>query len=524
MANLDSTRQFEEAMDACESSAFSLEVYRTMSTHYRIHCGEMRITEKYMKLLYRLAVQSGVAIDVKDLLFVLESVGNRKVSKAFLYYFSCLMFWLVLNKSLDIVKSCIGSGSIGSFLVNAIPDSAADLVVFARVVSAYGMLVYPEATYPPELSQILKTDYLVAPNDLFVRCGSMIELMKKVDAGGVSAPFTNLQYNITNIARPQDDKKFIEQNSIRDCGNGTNASINQNKDLFPTVISVTYNLAHFAARYDNDVLAFLGEHQFLMSKPNSYAEYPIHEAVRYQNLSALKYYKTRVSQAIWLSVNKQFEHGNNLLHLAAQIGCPIVFRFLLVEVGISPNNLNTYGELPCHIATRSGSIEILRELISRRGLYSTKNSASNSPIHIAAIFGRLELMKLFKSLNLDLVELNRDGNTTIHLSAYNGHLDVLKYLHEECGVPIDTKNRFNDRPSHMAALRGNVEIIKYLEGKSNFSARNNDLETPLLLAYREKNFEALVEIARITGVSSSDMHSLEKCDLIAAANQTVFVH
>jgi ankyrin repeat protein len=86
-----------------------------------------------------------------------------------------------------------------------------------------------------------------------------------------------------------------------------------------------------------------------------------------------------------------------------------------------------------------------------------------------------------EKINLQLVD-----------AAAYGNLKKVKFLIEEDGVDINSRDDLGDTALHQSAKGGNIRIIKYLvEKKADLNIKNNDGKSPLHYAVSEANFEAV---------------------------------
>lgn len=118
----------------------------------------------------------------------------------------------------------------------------------------------------------------------------------------------------------------------------------------------------------------------------------------------------------------------NVFHLAAFLNQGQVIDLLPKEKESMAREQDTNGDLPIHIASRRGHIELMEKLhpVSQR-----ENGKGQNVLHVAAKYGREEVVRYIlrrEGLRMMINERDHDGNTPSHLAAKYLHLAALIYL------------------------------------------------------------------------------------------------
>ncbi|KAI6668187.1 hypothetical protein NL676_028540 [Syzygium grande] len=109
--------------------------------------------------------------------------------------------------------------------------------------------------------------------------------------------------------------------------------------------------------------------------------------------------------------------GGNVFHLAAYMNMPRVFELLgpkTVHLAVQPD-MN--GDLPIHIASKMGYVELIKKLLPVPRLW---NGRGQTVLHVAAKYGRTSAVRYMlrhPELRMLINDVDRAGNTASHLAA-----------------------------------------------------------------------------------------------------------
>ncbi|CAL0302225.1 unnamed protein product [Lupinus luteus] len=142
------------------------------------------------------------------------------------------------------------------------------------------------------------------------------------------------------------------------------------------------------------------------------------------------------------------------------------------------------GDLPIHLAARSGNLSRLKEIIQTyasdevQNLLAKQNLEGETPLYVASENGHaLVVGEILKHLDLQTASIAaRNGYDPFHVAARQGHLEVLRELLHSFPNLAMTTDLANSTALHTAATQGHIDVVNLLlESDSNLAkiARNN---------------------------------------------------
>ncbi len=215
-----------------------------------------------------------------------------------------------------------------------------------------------------------------------------------------------------------------------------------------------------------------------------------------------------------------------LLELA---GDPAILRHLL-KAGADPNSTNpTSRQTPLHVAARRGLHVPMAILMSSGANVNAADATGNTPLMLSAKGGHVTSVRMLLLEGAAAEAINSQGETAVHHAARGGHWSCMGEL-LEAGVDPDVRDLRGLSPFwcafksgkmavvdallnyncdvnvqdpetkmtalHIAADSGDLDIVeKLLEGGALTNIRDNNWETPFLVALRQKQVpvaEALI--------------------------------
>ncbi|CAG7955566.1 unnamed protein product [Penicillium olsonii] len=297
--------------------------------------------------------------------------------------------------------------------------------------------------------------------------------------------------------------------------------------------------------FSNDPMAKV----FLGTQLSQEAELPLHQAVSYGSVDAVK----RILRQKGLSLDIQDRKGSTALHLAIQSKRLEMVNMLLSHPRVNVNCTDKDGNTPLWLSTYSSSYEITERLLAEkdidvnliggRGRFKMPSAslhhaatrldnvlllrllvvpeidpnlcvAGHSPISIAASRGCVSAVACL--LSKGSVEINGRGfiDPSICQAAARGHHGVVRLLVQE-GTRLNINESTiasHDTALCLAARRGDLEMVQtlLLHNQIDVNLRNEYFEDPLMLAVKDGHSSIVNALLENTGLKSFSLkRSLE---------------
>lgn len=135
----------------------------------------------------------------------------------------------------------------------------------------------------------------------------------------------------------------------------------------------------------------------------------------------------------------------------------------LQQKGYSSENLDErvdFGGTALIVASREGSIEIVKDLLANGVNLNLKNNDGNNALWFACFKNNLSLMELLIDAGIDLDNQNDNGVSVLMYAASSGKTDAVKLLLEK-GANPNLRNLDDFRAIDFAST---IEILKMLRG------------------------------------------------------------
>ncbi len=178
------------------------------------------------------------------------------------------------------------------------------------------------------------------------------------------------------------------------------------------------------------------------------------------------------------------EKHKSLLHYAVTGNAMDVITYLL-DLNISVNLKDQYGETPLFDCVRKGKLHIAKLLISKFANVNVENRHKETPIHLAAAKGELDMIKLLVESGAFLNKETQEGRLPIHYAILAGQIDMIDYILKISHQSFDLKDAYGNTLLHHATKTSNVNLIQMLlDKKLDPNALNDLFETPIFNAIR----------------------------------------
>ena len=170
--------------------------------------------------------------------------------------------------------------------------------------------------------------------------------------------------------------------------------------------------------------------------------------------------------------------GYTPLHLASQSGTVEMVAALLAA-GADPNARQVSGDTPLHFASFYGRVEIVRALLGAGAEVDARTDNGRTPLHGAARPGSAQSMAALLAAGADVNVRSDDGETPLHRVAADGSAQSTAAL-LAAGAEVDARTADGETPLHRAAAYGSAQnIAVLLAAGAEVDARSDDGRTPL---------------------------------------------
>jgi ankyrin repeat protein len=135
----------------------------------------------------------------------------------------------------------------------------------------------------------------------------------------------------------------------------------------------------------------------------------------------------------------------------------------LVSKGVSPNTLDSKGELMLNLAIKDKSNDVIAYLLTNQATdVDISNKFGETPLMIASIEGNLPVVKAL--VQGRKAKVDHIGWTPLHYASAKGQLEIAQYLLAN-GSAVDSMSPGNTTPLMMAVQSGNEQLVKLLLDK-----------------------------------------------------------
>ncbi|GFR03461.1 ANK_REP_REGION domain-containing protein [Trichonephila clavata] len=166
------------------------------------------------------------------------------------------------------------------------------------------------------------------------------------------------------------------------------------------------------------------------------------------------------------NVNSRDIYCNTVLHLAMR-HCynKLAVVSVLLKAGANPNKINAVKKTPLRMAIKYGQdMPVISELIKSGANINFLDKKDNSPLHFAVAHFRQPVVDAFLKLKADVNVKNCHGNNVLHQCVLCHNLHTIRKIlqSKDYTADIDAKNNDDETPLMLAVKSGDYEIVKEL--------------------------------------------------------------
>ena len=159
----------------------------------------------------------------------------------------------------------------------------------------------------------------------------------------------------------------------------------------------------------------------------------------------------------------------------------------LIKLGASPwlrdDQGNTLFHLCCNFV--QCGLELLEYLISVSGIVncdSLVNNEGSTLLHLACFSsGNVELVRyLVEEVGCDINAKENNDHTSLHIACEKNQLEIVKFLTSKPKCNRESVSKLGNKPLHLACgLSGNVELVRFLVEEAGCDINTKETMTPL---------------------------------------------
>ncbi|GFY75585.1 ANK_REP_REGION domain-containing protein [Trichonephila inaurata madagascariensis] len=166
------------------------------------------------------------------------------------------------------------------------------------------------------------------------------------------------------------------------------------------------------------------------------------------------------------NVHTRDRYFNTVLHLAMRY-CynKLAVVSVLLNAGANPNSTNVFRKTPLQIAIKCGQeMPVINELIKFGANINLLDGEDNSALHCAVANFRQPVVDAFLKLKADVNIKNSHGNNVLHQCVLCDDLYTIRKIlqSKDYSADINAKNNNDETPLMLAVKSGNYEIVKEL--------------------------------------------------------------
>ena len=135
----------------------------------------------------------------------------------------------------------------------------------------------------------------------------------------------------------------------------------------------------------------------------------------------------------------------------------------LVSRGCDVTDKDSGGWTVFHYACQGGKLKLAQYLVEKYpDILTIRDKTGQSPYLVAGFSGSVELVKFLISQGCDVMDTDSDGQTVLHKACYQGKLELAHYIFEKYPDMLTIRDKGGRSPYLVAGYSGSVELVKFL--------------------------------------------------------------
>lgn len=178
---------------------------------------------------------------------------------------------------------------------------------------------------------------------------------------------------------------------------------------------------------------------------------------------------------------------DTLLHASVFSENEQLVRYLLSEVGLSPNSINRYRMTPLHYAASTGCIRIATLLLNNGASVDCQDQSGKTPLMTASRSGQSQVVQLLVDKGASARTFDSSGDTSLHYAARGKCLGVIRLLIRESNN-VDALNHMGETALHLACIAGSFTAVRFLlDGGADPNIRDKSGKKPSEFVSRDNS-------------------------------------
>ena len=222
----------------------------------------------------------------------------------------------------------------------------------------------------------------------------------------------------------------------------------------------------------------------------------LHKACKYGKLELVKYLVENYPELLTI----RDKEGQSSFLVAGQSGSVELVEYLISK-GCDALDKDNNGLTVLHYACQKGNTEVVQYLVENSGeLLTMRHEDGQSPFLVAGFSGSVELVKYLISRGCDVMDKDNDGWTVLHYACQEGEQELVQYLVENYPILLTMRDKEGQSPFLVVGISGSVELVEYLISKGcDVLDNDNDGKTILYTACNENKLELVKYLVEKSG-------------------------